>query len=135
MNLIAVRWIYNFLHIYIFICIYDLLRENEYPLVERFMYLFMVVLQVCIVFPKTHFGSRGYSFDCFDFFFSHPPSPKYLWGFSLTTSQFPIAFKKGFHMRSYRSEIQASKLLSGVMPSHSKLSSSKGGLIATSNIS
>ncbi len=36
---------------------------------ERFMYLFMVVLQVCIVFPKTHFGSRGYSFDCFVFFF------------------------------------------------------------------
>ena len=28
----------------------------------RFMYLFMVVLQVCIFFPKTHFGSRGYSF-------------------------------------------------------------------------
>ena len=30
--------------------------------IERFMYLFMVVLQACIFFPKTHFGSRGYSF-------------------------------------------------------------------------
>ena len=30
--------------------------------VVRFMYLFMVVLQVCIFCPKTHFGSRGYSF-------------------------------------------------------------------------
>ena len=37
----------------------------------RFMYLFRVVLQVCIFFPKTHFGSRGYSFGllCYCFFF------------------------------------------------------------------
>ena len=32
-----------------------------------FMYLFMVVLQVCIFFPKIHFGSRGYSFGLLSF--------------------------------------------------------------------
>ena len=61
--------LYTYIHIFtdMFFCILILVvklcfdKENEYPLVERFMYLFMVVLQGCIFFPKTHFGSRGYS--------------------------------------------------------------------------
>ena len=35
--------------------------------VRRFMYLFIVVLQVCIFFPKIHFGSRGYSLGLLSF--------------------------------------------------------------------
>ena len=53
---------------------------NEYPLVERFMYLFMCVVQ-WISICEIHFGSRGYSFGIAIIFFPHPPSPNlnFLW--------------------------------------------------------
>ena len=47
---------------------------NEYPRVERFMYLFMCVLQWISIY-EIHFGSRGYSFGMTIIFFPHPSSP------------------------------------------------------------
>ena len=47
---------------------------NEYPLVERFIYLFMCVLQWISIY-EIHFGSRGYSFGIAIIFFPRPPSP------------------------------------------------------------
>ena len=71
------------------------IRKNEYPLVERIMYLFMYVLRECIFFPrKFHFGSRGYSFEIAKIFLSLPPTP--LGFFTHFLVLLPNCFKETF---------------------------------------
>ena len=57
------------LNIYIYIYM-----ENEYPLVERFMYLFMVVLQVCTFSTNdTILAQEDIHLALLSIYFSPPP--------------------------------------------------------------
>ena len=79
------------------------------------MYLFMVVLQVCIFFPQIHFGSRGYSLGLLSCQFFPTPPPNLLYGNFTHLLTFQVAFNFRFHTNQCRLYVQISTLLIGTI--------------------
>ena len=103
-----------YIHVYMRLALLNK-RKNEYPLVERFMYLFMVVLQVCIFFPKTPFWlKRIFIWDAFISIFPTPLTNIFFWGNSLIASLSNLV-STSISTAPFRSYVQAYLLHLGVV--------------------
>ena len=104
-----------YIYIYVYIYVAWLDKKNEHPLVERFMYLFTVVLQVCIFFPKTAFWLKRI-FICVAFIsiFPTPLTNFVLWDFHSLT-RFPNCVQLPIFKEPFRSYVKATVLHFGVL--------------------
>ena len=99
--------------------------ENEYPLVERFMYLFMVVLQVSIFSPNdTILAQEDIHLALLSTNFSPPP---------LTSTNLGLSTLLGISL-FFRLVFTINPKTFMAFPPLAFEISSEGGLVATSNI-